>query len=930
MPELEKAIKKLRQELIEARMWPVAKGMPNNVTMSHQGEISMKRWVSVAILITVGLGALLLSDRYYRGQIQAENERALEYALADVQNRLQSAVHTRLYSVEDLQAFMLAYPDLPDEQTFNHYTAALLDQYPEIRALQYADSGRIIRLIYPLEGNEAALNLDLMTRPAAPFVEKAIQEQRTTVADPELLVQGVLAIVARAPLYRDAEFLGLAQSVIDVDVLIAEALLGSDGRFEIQITDSAARLFWGPESLPGETQSVNLPVGDNTWNLTMGWLAPKPDAFILTLIWGLGGALLLSLVFIVNQAWIRMEWLRTNVERQTKELRQNEARYRDLVETAQDLIWQCDVEGRYTYLNPAWEDVFGYTIEEMLGKKFVDFQTPEYAERDLREFARLLRGDTVKGLETVHLGKDGREIHLVFNAKFLVDEEGNPSGTRGTAYDITKRVQADQALRENEENLRDLVENMLDGVAIVDENAHHIFTNLKFSEITGYSRDELLNMTGWDFTRPQDKAMLQQRMKDRVAGNPIPTYYDRIILRKDGTEVPVEMSTTVTIWQGKKRPMAIIHDITERQRAEMEMQALSSRQEAILASVPDIIMEVDNNKIYTWANQPGLQFFGEDVVGKEAAFYFEGEQDTYGTVQPLFNGAENMIYVESWQRRKDGKKRLLAWWCRILLDESGNVTGALSSARDITGRIEAEETIRRQRDELELRVIERTAQLEAFAYSVSHDLKAPLRGIHGYSSLLLKKYANDLDEEGKFFLENVYQAAENMRQLIDDLLAYSRMQRRDLVFCAVDLSEIVTKLLDEFAHQITTAQIDVQVDLPCERLQADVESLAQVLRNLISNAIKFSDQATAPRIEIGGKVEKNACILWVRDNGVGFDMRYHERIFAIFQRLHRVDEYPGTGIGLAIASKAMQRMSGRVWAESEPGRGATFYLEFPK
>ena len=124
--------------------------------------------------------------------------------------------------------------------------------------------------------------------------------------------------------------------------------------------------------------------------------------------------------------------------------KKSKALYHDLVETSQDLIWQCDGEGRYTYLNPAWEGVFGYKVEEMLGKKFTDFQTPEYAEKDMQEFARLLKGNTVKGLETVHLGKDGREIHLVFNAKFLVDEQGNAAGTRGTAYDITERVRAEE------------------------------------------------------------------------------------------------------------------------------------------------------------------------------------------------------------------------------------------------------------------------------------------------------------------------------------------------------------------------------------------------------------------------------------------------------------------------------------------------------
>jgi len=149
-----------------------------------------------------------------------------------------------------------------------------------------------------------------------------------------------------------------------------------------------------------------------------------------------------------NQVLIRkLEDKLADYERAYKELEKSEALYHDLVETSQDLIWQCDAEGRYIYLNPAWEQVFGYKIEEMRGRKFSDFQTPEYAEHDVKEFRRLLEGNSVRGLETVHLGKAGNEIHLVFNAKFLQDENGKAAGTRGTAYDITKRKQAEDELK---------------------------------------------------------------------------------------------------------------------------------------------------------------------------------------------------------------------------------------------------------------------------------------------------------------------------------------------------------------------------------------------------------------------------------------------------------------------------------------------------
>ena len=239
--------------------------------------------------------------------------------------------------------------------------------------------------------------------------------------------------------------------------------------------------------------------------------------------------------------------------------------------------------------------------------------------------------------------------------------------------------------------------------------------------------------------------------------------------------------------------------------------------------------------------------------------------------------------------------------------------------------------------ELEEKVAQRTAELrdinaelQAFTYSVSHDLKAPLRGIDGYSRLLLQDFADKLDEEGQTFLHTIRNATQQMSRLIDDLLAYSRLERRAMRTGKLDPRPLVEMVIAERGNEFQERRVTLSVDIPCTTVTAEAEGLVEALRNLLENALKFSRDLVTPRIEIGGRESDQTCILWVRDNGIGFDMQYHDRIFEIFQRLHRAEDYAGTGVGLAIVRKVMQRMGGRVWGDSTPGHGATFYLEVPK
>ena len=252
-------------------------------------------------------------------------------------------------------------------------------------------------------------------------------------------------------------------------------------------------------------------------------------------------------------------------------------------------------------------------------------------------------------------------------------------------------------------------------------------------------------------------------------------------------------------------------------------------------------------------------------------------------------------------------------------------------------RRRARESLDRLNVELEQRVVDRTAaldgksrELEAFAYSVAHDLKAPLRGIDGYSRLLLEDYAEVLPKEGRKFVQTICTATTEMSELIEDLLEYSRLERREIRHDQIEIQPFIRSLVEQQKRETAGRDIEFVVKVNGSHVLADSIGLAQALKNYLDNAIKFTSKCQHAKIEVGSEETPRGCLLWVRDNGLGFDMKYQDSIFGIFQRLNSSEEYPGTGIGLAIVRKAMERMGGRAWATSAPGEGSTFYLEIAK
>ena len=295
--------------------------------------------------------------------------------------------------------------------------------------------------------------------------------------------------------------------------------------------------------------------------------------------------------------------------------------------------------------------------------------------------------------------------------------------------------------------------------------------------------------------------------------------------------------------------------------------------------------------------------------------------------------AGSIVRFEEFTFWKRYKWRILGITSIFLL-QTLFITGLLIERKR---RQRAREALDRLNAELEERIAARTAalnaksrELETFAYSVAHELKAPLRGIHGYSRLLLEDHLASLNDEGRWFLTAIQSSSEEMSQLIDDLLEYSRLERREFESHHVELGPLITTVVDQKKREATEHPIDFILNVNGGIIVADPNGLTQSLRNYLDNAVKFTRKVSHPQIEVGSKELTEKFLVWVRDNGVGFDMKYHDRIFDIFQRLNASEQYPGTGVGLAIVRKAMERMGGKAWAQSKPGHGATFYLEIPK
>jgi PAS domain S-box-containing protein len=629
-------------------------------------------------------------------------------------------------------------------------------------------------------------------------------------------------------------------------------------------------------------------------------------------------------------------------------VRESEERFRLLAEHAPVGIFRTDAAGDCTFVNEQWCRMAGMAAQDALGRGWELALHPDDRKRVGEGWEQARHTGAPFACEHRFLRSDGAVLWLAASAVETRDAAGVSTGCIGTVVDITDRKLAEFALRESEKRFRLVASRAPVGIFMADAQGNTIFVNASWCSMAGLSPEEAQGQ-GWvQAVHPDDRAKVVGEWQEAVRGG-VSSKAEFRFLRRDGTITWVH-GTAVQLRDTNGRLtgyIGTVADFTERKAAEMALRESEERFRMLADNIMQFAWVCDPAGRVLWVNRRFMDYTGwsaERFSSGDAAQLYHPDHSA-GIAEKF---QQHLRSGEMWEdsfplRRADGAYRWFLSRAIPIRDAAGKITRWFGTNTDITDVRETQEMLRKAQQELlahagdlERKVEARTAslrdaivQMEEFSYSVSHDLRAPLRAMNAYADALIEDYGPKLDDTGRDYLRRIQRNSERMERLTHDMLSFSRIARAEIVLGPVDLAPVLRDVVGQYA-ELQAEAADLVVEAPLHRVRGHELSLGQCLGNLLTNAAKFVAPGVRPRIRVFTRDLGAVVRVGVADNGIGIRPEHQGNLFRMFERVPTSVPYEGTGIGLAIVRKAVEKMGGRYGVESDGVNGSCFWIELPK